>query len=123
MSNDNERLVLDFCDAWSRRDVDELIGYLAADAVYHNIPMDPVQGHEQIRSVFGLFVPPSSEISWKVLNVASAGDVVLTERVDSFVMGAKRVDLPVAGVFEIRDGKIAAWRDYFDMNTWSSQLA
>lgn len=123
MASENEQLVVEFCDAWSRRDVDELLGYFTDDAVYHNIPMEPVQGHEQIRNVFGLFVPNSSEISWKVLNISSSGNTVFTERVDSFVMGDKRVDLPVAGVFEIRDGKIAAWRDYFDMNTWSSQLA
>jgi limonene-1,2-epoxide hydrolase len=48
---------------------------------------------------------------------------VFTERTDGFVMGDKSVDLPVAGVFEINDGKIAKWRDYFDMNTWTSSLA
>jgi limonene-1,2-epoxide hydrolase len=26
------------------------------------------------------------------------------------------------GTFELRDGKIAAWRDYFDLNTYMSQL-
>jgi limonene-1,2-epoxide hydrolase len=30
--------------------------------------------------------------------------------------------LPVAGVFEVRDGKIAAWRDYFDLATFTKQL-
>jgi len=28
----------------------------------------------------------------------------------------------VMGTFEVRDGKIAAWRDYFDLNTYMSQL-
>lgn len=121
MSTENEKLVSDFCEAWSRRDTDELLGFLTEDAVYHNMPMAPVQGHEQIRSVFSLFVPPSEEISWELLHIASAGNLVFTERVDRFVMGGKKVDLPVAGVFEIRDGKIAAWRDYFDMGTWTSQ--
>jgi len=54
-------------------------------------------------------------------NVAENGDVVFTERVDRFQMGDKKVELPVAGVFEVRDGKIAAWRDYFDMPTWTRQ--
>jgi limonene-1,2-epoxide hydrolase len=26
------------------------------------------------------------------------------------------------GTFELRDGKIAAWRDYFDLNQYMSQL-
>jgi limonene-1,2-epoxide hydrolase len=119
----NEQLVRDFCDAWSRRDVDELLTFFSPDAVYHNIPMDPVTGIDQIRNVLMLFVPASSEISWTVHNIASAGDLVFTERTDGFVMGDKSVDLPVAGVFEINDGKIAKWRDYFDMNTWTSSLA
>jgi len=53
--------------------------------------------------------------------VASRGDVVLTERV-RFVVGGKEIALPVAGVFEVRDGKIAAWRDYFDMASYQQQL-
>ena len=53
-----------------------------------------------------------------MLNTAVRGNLVFTERVDRFTMGGRKIDLPVAGVFEIRNGKIAAWRDYFDMATW-----
>jgi limonene-1,2-epoxide hydrolase len=55
--------------------------------------------------------------------MAADGDVVLTERIDTFEMGGKDVVLPVMGVFEVRDGKIAAWRDYFDMATWTKQAS
>ncbi len=58
-----------------------------------------------------------------MLNIAAAGSVVLTERLDRFVMGGKTVELPVAGVFEVSDGKITAWRDYFDMATWTRQTS
>ncbi len=30
-------------------------------------------------------------------------------------MGGKVIELPVMGVYEFVDGKISAWRDYFDM--------
>jgi limonene-1,2-epoxide hydrolase len=120
MSTDTEQLVTDFCDAWSRRDVDELLTFFTPDAVYHNMPMDPVTGIDQIRNVLALFVPTSTEIEWTVHAIASSGDLVFTERTDRFVMGERSVDLPVAGVFEIRDGKIAKWRDYFDMAKWTS---
>ena len=123
MSAEHEQLVIDFCAAWSRRDVDELLTFFTDDAVYHNMPMDPVAGTDQIRNVLGLFVPTSTEIGWTIHNIASDGHVVLTERTDRFVMGGKSVDLPVAGVFEIRDGKIAKWRDYFDMTAWTSAFA
>lgn len=119
MSASNEELIRDFCLAWSRRDIDELVGYFTADAVYHNIPMDPVKGTDAIRNVLNLFVPGSSEIAWTIHNIASNGSLVFTERTDRFVVGDKSIDLPVAGVFEIDDGKIAAWRDYFDLKTWT----
>jgi limonene-1,2-epoxide hydrolase len=117
----NEDLIRRFCAAWSRRDIDELLGFFAEDAVYHNIPIEPVSGRDGIRNMLQLFIPVSQEISFEVRNVASSGDVVFTERVDRFAMGERTVELPVAGVFEIRDGKIAAWRDYFDLGTWVRQ--
>jgi limonene-1,2-epoxide hydrolase len=58
-----------------------------------------------------------------MLNLAASGDVVFTERVDVFTYPDNTVELPVAGVFEVRDGKIAAWRDYFDVNMFMSQMA
>ena len=119
----NEDLVMSFCAAWSRRDIDELLGFFTEDAVYHNMPLAPVQGHDGIRAVMEFFVPGSEEIEFEILGRASAGETVFTERVDHFVMGERKVDLPVAGVFEVRGGKIAAWRDYFDMAAFTGQTA
>jgi limonene-1,2-epoxide hydrolase len=122
LSANNEQIVRDFCAAWGRRDIDELLTFFTEDAVYHNMPMDAVQGTEQIRNVLQMFVPMAREIEFIVHKITSDGDVVFTERTDRFVMGDKSLELPVAGVFEIDDGKIAAWRDYFDMNTFMSLL-
>jgi limonene-1,2-epoxide hydrolase len=30
--------------------------------------------------------------------------------------------ISIAGTFEVSDGKINAWRDYFDMNQFTSQM-
>jgi len=46
---ENERIVTDFCNAWSRMDADELADYFTPDGIYHNIPMEPRQGREVIR--------------------------------------------------------------------------
>jgi limonene-1,2-epoxide hydrolase len=118
----SEQIVRDFCAAWQRRDIDELLGFFTEDAVYHNIPIDPAQGHDAIRGVMMLFVPAAREIEFRIDRMASDGDVVFTERVDTFVLANGKVTLPVAGVFEMRDGKIAAWRDYFDMQQFMTQL-
>ena len=111
----NEEVVRQFCAAFSRRDVDELLDFFTDDAVYHNIPMAPAHGKEAIKALLSSFVPGSPEIEFEMLNFASAGAVVFTERVDRMTFAGKPVALPVAGVFEVEDGKIKAWRDYFDV--------
>ena len=118
---DNEKVVRSFCDAFARLDIDEILGFFAEGAVYHNIPMAPAVGEEAIRGVLEMFLPTSQKVEFDVLALASDGDVVFTERVDRFVMGDNTIELPVAGVFEVRDGKIAAWRDYFDMQQFMTQ--
>ena len=111
----NEDVVRRFCEAFSRRDVDEILGFFADDAVYHNIPLAPAHGKDAIRTTLETFVPGSPEIDFVMLNVASSGSVVFTERIDKMSFGGRRIELPVAGVFEVDDGKIKAWRDYFDL--------
>lgn len=118
----SEKIVRDFCAAWERCDIDELLGYFTEDAVYHNIPTEPAQGLDAIRGVMMLFVPMSKTIEFRIDHLAAAGDVVFTERVDTFMLEKGTISLPVAGVFEIRDGKIAAWRDYFDMQQFMTQF-
>ena len=112
-----------FCEAFSRRDTDELLQFFTEDAVYHNMPMPPVRGKDAIRSVLDMFLKPAESVEFVILHVAAVDNAVLTERLDVFLIGGKKVELPVAGVFEVEAGKIAAWRDYFDMAIWSRQTA
>jgi limonene-1,2-epoxide hydrolase len=121
MASEAEKVVSDFCQAFARRNLDEIMNFFSEDAVYHNIPMDPARGKAAIKVVINTFLPGSQSIEFKILHTASAGNVVMNERVDMFVMGGKHVQLPVAGVFEVRGGKIAAWRDYFDMAMFTKQ--
>jgi limonene-1,2-epoxide hydrolase len=116
--------VQQFCDEFGKGSgVDVIIDYFTDDAVYHNIPVDPVTGKDAIAGMFAMFTTGVDRIEFKVLNIVGAGDVVLTERVDVFVYPDKTIELPVMGTFEVRDGKIAAWRDYFDLNQYMSQLS
>ena len=121
MSADNEKLVTDFCRAWSRLNVEEVLGYLTDDCFYHNIPMEPCVGKEAIRKFVAPFLKDAQSANFEIKNTTSAGNMVMNERVDRFVMGPKKIELPVAGVFEVRNGKIAAWRDYFDLASFTKQ--
>ena len=118
-----EEVVRDFCQAFSRQDVEELLRFFADDAVYHNIPVEPVQGKAAIEATLRQFLDPSGEASFEIKYLACTGGIVLTERVDRFVVNGKRVELPVMGAFEVGpDGRIRAWRDYFDMAQFTKQL-
>ena len=120
-------LVRRFCAAWSdNAGVAELAAFFTDDAVYHNIPMAPVTGREAIASTIASFIRPGApgieSIDFRVINIAANGRVVMTERVDVFTLADKSFELPVMGTFEVSDGKINAWRDYFDMNQLTSRM-
>ena len=116
--------VLRFCEAFGRRNPEEILEFFSEDAVYHNIPMPPVQGKAGIKSVLDMFLRPAESAEFIVLKIAEGDDgAVLTERLDKFSFGGKNVELSVAGVFELSEGKITAWRDYFDMAAWTRQTS
>ncbi len=111
-----------FVAAWNRMDLEGMLAWLHEDIVYHNVPVEPLQGKaavsEYLRSRW-IF----EAIDWEMPNIAACGDTVLTERVDRFVLDGRPVALPVMGTFGIRDDAIIAWRDYFDLAGWRAQLA
>jgi len=124
MTSSADELVTEFCKKWATPDPEERAGYFTEDAVYHNIPMEPVQGREAIEQFIAGFTAVFDGIDFQVHKQVCDGDLVINERTD--VMRRKDGDpiaLPVTGVFEIKDGRIAAWRDYFDMATITSALS
>jgi limonene-1,2-epoxide hydrolase len=120
--NDPIEVVRRFCAAWGKEDLATIVGFFTDDAVYHNIPLAPVTGPEQIRATIEGFSGGVDSIEFRLDAIAANGSVVLTERVDVFVFPNGRIELPVMGTFEVRGGKIAAWRDYFDLNQFMSQM-
>jgi limonene-1,2-epoxide hydrolase len=120
--SDNEATVRDFIAAWSRLEVDELVGFFTSDGVYHNMPMGPVAGRENLRGFIAGFLKGWTSTNWEVLTLIGRGDIVVAERVDRTMVGDKPVDLPCCGVFQLEGGKIKVWRDYFDLGTYRTAL-
>jgi len=119
----NVDIVRDFIDTWSTRDIDRVMAFFDEDAVYHNMPLDPVSGRDAIRAVIEGFAGPASAIEWVLVAIAQdETGRVLTERLDRFEIGGRWVELPVMGSFALRDGRIAQWRDYFDLAQFTSQM-
>jgi limonene-1,2-epoxide hydrolase len=120
---DPEATVRAFCNAVEARDVEQLVGFFSSDAVYHNIPIAPVKGREAIGTTLKAFIGPASEAEFEIVALACSGNSVLTERLDRFVIGGKKIELPVMGTFEVTpSGEISAWRDYFDMASFTKQM-
>jgi limonene-1,2-epoxide hydrolase len=118
----NTQIVLAFIDAWNRMDWEAVVDALSEDVVYHNIPMEKLEGRAAAAGFITSMQPES--VHWEMLSIAENGSKVLTERIDNFVLpGGKKLSIPVMGTFEIESGKIKAWRDYFDLATFTSQMA
>ncbi len=119
----NRAVVQAFIDAFNANDLERILGLFDPDAVYHNIPVDPVQGTLAIRGVVAGFLGLAKEVDWVVHNIAETDEgTILTERTDRFLIQGKWIELPVMGAFVVRGGKIAEWRDYFDMKQFQDQL-
>jgi limonene-1,2-epoxide hydrolase len=118
-----EHVVREMCATFARHDAESLRQFFTDDVVYHNIPMDPAVGiDETIGFIEGFFAMCQSMVI-ETVNLAVNGNVVLTERVDTFTVGETVASLPVMGTFEITDGKISAWRDYFDLAQITKMLS
>ncbi len=119
----NIETIRNFCEAWSRRNPDELAEYFTEDGTYHNMPIQPVSGKETVKGFIANFLATWTETEWEILGIAEAGNTVFCERVDKTKTTQGNVDLPCVGVFEMDGGKIKVWRDYFDMNTFVSAMS
>lgn len=119
---DNAQVVREFIEAWSRLDPEELASYFTENGTYHNIPASAVSGRDNIAQFIAGFTQYWESTNWEIISLFADGDLVLAERIDHTVVNGKPVDLPAAGVFEMENGKIRVWRDYFDLATYTEAL-
>lgn len=113
----NLSVVNAFMKAASGRDYDTALALVTDDVEYQNMMLPAVHGKAAMVETLEGLLALCSDSSWEVLREVSAGSVVMNERVDRFTINGVTTDLPVAGVFELRDGLIAQWHDYFDLPT------
>ncbi len=115
-------VVRQFMSSMERLDYDTALKLVSGACEYTNPPpIGTVRGPEGIRAVLEPFFSPTLENEFRILREAESGPVVFTERLDRHRLADKWVELPVNGVYEVRDGLITYWRDYFDAATILSQ--
>jgi limonene-1,2-epoxide hydrolase len=117
-ANDLEKRSLEFFATWSTSDVGALLAAFAPDAVYHNVPLEPLVGKEAIEAFLsGYFQAVGLDIITTA--IATTGRIVLSERIDILkLQDGRTFELPVTGAMEFdENGLIVAWRDYFDLGS------
>ena len=120
----NIERTMKFIEHWNNRDIEGIMESLTSDCFYHNIPMDPQKGHDEIRTYLEPFVQMTTNIEWIVHNIAEdSNGTVLTERTDRFEINGQWMDILVMGVMEFQDGLILNWIDYFDMKAYEQETA
>jgi len=111
-----------FMKAMEPLDYDTALRHVAEACEYTNPPpIGTVTGPAGVRAVLEPFFAPTLENEFRILRELASGPVVMLERLDRHRLADKWVELPVTGVFEVHDGLITYWRDYFDAATILSQ--
>jgi limonene-1,2-epoxide hydrolase len=99
MTRSADEVVTEFCRLWTSPDPEQLAGYFTEEAIYHNIPMDPVQGREAIKEFIAGFTAAFDGIDFQVHRQLSDGNLVLNERTDVMRRkGGGEIPLPMSGV-------------------------
>ena len=113
----NAEIVESFLYALQAVDLATADGLLDDDLVYENVGLPTIRGRARAIKLFRSMEGRGGfEVKFhRVATDSSGGASVLTERTDAIVIGPLRLQFWVCGVFEVHDGKITLWRDYFDM--------
>lgn len=129
MSNSKEAAVKEFLALFhtAKLDLPRIRAALAPDARWQAVvPLaNVVYGADAICAEAERQYRIYKDCDCELLNIASAGDTVFTERVDRVRLldGDKEVITNVAGVFTVNDDdKIVFWREYWDMLDIADQI-
>jgi len=119
-SADSEKVVKSFVDSWTTKPIDEIMAHLDENVVFINIPEPkPIKGRADAKAFLQPFFRKDPltvpfTFTTKIDHLVANGGTVMLDRVDTFVIAGKTWSIPVATLFEVKNGKITVWKDYFD---------
>ena len=120
----NAELVVSFLHAWDEMDFDKAFRLMAPDIVYKNTGYPDAIGHDAVRKTLASLLDKSTLLTSVIHAVAeNAEGVVMTERTDTMHLPHGPLSFPVMGAFDVRDGVITGWRDYFDASPFKAGQA
>ena len=126
--NTTEQIVLDFLHAayGEIMDIEAMTALMADDFVWQlHVPLSPVVvGRDAARAELEKHSKLSTGMieGSEIRTIVSNGDTVVVERVDVNAMNGVAVTFYVTAIFEVRDGAITHWREYWDTAHVARQL-
>ncbi|MGE0387760.1 MAG: limonene-1,2-epoxide hydrolase family protein [Gammaproteobacteria bacterium] len=122
-------VVDEFLHSYWHQQHERTLALAAEDFLWLNVPYPKlcVQGREALRQLLYSanmgFPVPVEEGHHVVGLVMARGEEVMQERVDRFRIRGTWMEIPCNGVWRVRDGQVALWKDYFDGETYCRQMA
>ncbi|MEW6472382.1 MAG: nuclear transport factor 2 family protein [Actinomycetota bacterium] len=118
-----------FAEAFNRRDVEGILACFTDDATYGDLFYGDAVGHEELRVLFDRMLGEGAEVEWTPDNVVAAPGVEIVEWTFRLVVSdavprraGRTLSLRGVSVFELRDGRCCAYREYFDRGVGLVQL-
>jgi len=101
-------------DAWNQRNWQQVYELFAQDGVLQSMMLPPTVGRAAIQERIGGLAQGIESIELRVRHIGVVDGVVFIERVDDFVYRGNHGEVPVVGVVEVEQGRVKAWREYYD---------
>lgn len=105
--------------ATQAQDDETFLGLLDDDIVYHfHVGSRPLVGKAWVRKFLARYRDITADVKWRIDRYAETENELFVEGYEEYLdtRSGDVIAHPYMGIFEFRDGKIAAWRDYFEMN-------
>lgn len=121
-ATDNDNLIRSLMDAFEKKDAAALAPYFAEDIVFQNYGDPEIHGRQSLVAMWAGVFRSFERVKFETVNQAVNGDVVIAEQIHGLALpGRDLAPIRNMAVYEIRDGEIAAWRDYTN-SAYASQL-
>jgi limonene-1,2-epoxide hydrolase len=113
-----------FLDAYWSNNRDTALALAHDDFEWVNMPLPGLkrQGKEVLEKLFegnrGSFPVPMEDGGHVFVSALEQGGLVLSERIDRMKFNGQWIEVPCNGHWEVVEGKVRLWRDYFDFQTY-----
>ena len=105
--------------ATAEHDDEAFLGFLTDDVVYHyHVGSRPLIGKDWVRKFLNRYREITADVKWRIDRFAETENEVFVEGYEEYLdtRTDEVIAHPYMGIFEFRDGRICAWRDYFEMD-------